>query len=122
MRYFNVVTKNEAIDGLHSILPPDVLPMPVPTPYDDPLPAGQQRTYDGAGLVNGTEPRPAPIYTVEEQAGIDLRAAGVTQQSVLAARYMNDRGDPALLTAINAAVDLIVISSGLTLTQVSVLM
>ena len=119
MRYFNVVNKTEAVEGMHSILPPDVLPLPAPNVYFDPLPAGQQFTYDGSGLPNGLEPIPAPVYTAEEQARIDLRAAGVNSQSVTVAQYANDRGIPAPLVAIDAAVDAVVISSGLTLTQVS---
>ena len=117
MRYFNVVNKTEAIEGMHSILPPDVLPLPAPNVYFDPLPAGQQWTYDGAGLPNGTTPLPGP--TVQEQAQNDLEAAGVNIRSVLHAQYANDRGIPAPLVAIDAAVDAVVISSGLTLTQVS---
>jgi hypothetical protein len=119
MRYFNIVSKNEALEGIHSIDPPGVLPLPAPNVYFNPLPAGMMWTYDGAGLPNGVTPIPAPSYTAEEQARIDLRAAGVSVQSVLAARYMNDRGDPTLLAAIDAAIDLVVISSGLTLLAVS---
>jgi hypothetical protein len=117
MRYFNVVTKTEAVAGMHSISPPNVLPLPAPNVYFDPLPAGMTLTYDGSGLPNGLTALPGP--TVEEQARIDLHAAGVTISSLLVARYLNDRGDPAPLAAIDAAIDLVVISSGLTLAQVS---
>ena len=118
-RYYNKVTRTEALPGLHPIDPPDVVVLPPGNPFWSPLPAGMQLTYDGANLPNGYEPIPPPVYTVEEQAKIDLQAAGVNIQSVTAAQYADGRGNPAPLTAIDAAVDAVVISSGLTLAQVS---
>ena len=86
-----------------------------------PRPAGQQLTYDGGGVPDGLEPMPAPIYTAEQQARIDLRAAGVTTVSAVAAMYMFHRGDNAPIVVVNDAIDAVVISSGLTLAAVSAL-
>ena len=117
MRFFNIVTKTEAVEGMHSISPPDVLPLPAPNVFFDPLPAGQTWTYDGAGLPNGTTPLPPP--TAEEQAAIDIHAAGITRSTLALAYYQAHRGDPSLLAVVDSVIDAVVISSGLTLTQVT---
>ena len=76
-------------------------------------------TFDGGGLPTGTEAIPPFVPTVQEQAAIDLRAADVTNNTITAARYADGRGVPAPLAAIDASVDAVVISSGLTLAEVS---
>lgn len=118
MKYFNTITKTLAVEGMHPIDPPGVLPIADNNVFFDPMPAGHRFTYDGAGLPDGTEPVPPPVYTVAEQARLDLHAAGVNVRSVMAAWYLDDRGEDAQLDLINAAFDAVVISSGLTLTQV----
>ena len=114
-RYYNRITKCEELaENL-----PDVKELPPGNPFWSPLPAGQQLTYNGQNFPNGLEIIPPPIYTAEEQARIDLRAAGVTVRSITAANYMLSRGDNTLSLLINAAVDAVVVSSGLSLIQVS---
>ena len=85
------------------------------------LPAGQQLTFDGGGLPDGLEAIPPFVPTTEQQAAIDLQAAGVTIQTISQARYLDTRGDSSLLDAIDTAVDLIVISSGLDLEDITAL-
>ena len=60
-----------------------------------------------------------PVLTTEQQAVIDLNAAGVTTNTVEAALYLDHRGNSAPITAIDASIDAVVISSGLTLSTVS---
>ena len=115
-RYYDKIMLVEAF----SEALPNTVELPPSNPFWDPIPAGMMLTYDGSNIPNGYAPLPA--LTAEDQARVDLRAAGVTVSSILHAQYMNDRGDSALLAAIDAAVDAVVISSGLTLSQVSGLM
>ena len=118
-KYFNRVTKTEAIEGIHSISPPDVVELDESNPFFSPLPAGQQLTYDGGGIPDGLEAIPPFVPTTEQQAVIDLNAAGVTVNTVEAALYLDHRGNSAPITAIDASIDAVVISSGLTLAVVS---
>ena len=83
-----------------------------------PIPAGQQLTYTDS-IPDGLEAIPAPVYTAEEQAAIDLRAAGVNGTTITAALYAEARGITTPLATLDAAVDAVVLSSGLTLAQVS---
>ena len=119
MRYFNKVTNTEAIEGLHSIALPDVVELDDSNPFFSSLPEGQQLTYDGGGIPNGLEAIPPFVPTTEQQAVIDLNAAGVTVNTVEAALYLDHRGNSAPITAIDASIDAVVISSGLTLSTVS---
>ena len=96
--------------------------------FDGDLPVGwteqtigeQIGWIDGGGGIFAAPPPPAPqVLTATEQAAIDLQAAGVTNATLTAANYASGRGFPAPLAAIDSAVDLVVISSGLTVAQVS---
>jgi hypothetical protein len=114
-RYYDRVTKTERFaEAL-----PDIKELPPENVFWSALPPGMQLTYDGSNFPNGLEAIPAPIYTAEEQARIDLQAAGVTTNAIVAAMYMFHRGDSALVVLANNAIDAVVISSGLTLAQVS---
>ena len=62
-----------------------------------------------------------PVLSAAEQAAVDLRAAGVTIQTISQARYLDTRGDSSLLDAIDTDVDIIVISSGLDLDEIAAL-
>jgi hypothetical protein len=120
-RYYNKVTGTEAIPGVHSIDLPDVVILAPSNPYWSALPPGQQLTYT-ADLPDGLEAIPAPVYTAAQQAAIDLRAAGVNVNTVTNALYANSRGITTPLATLDSAVDAVVLSSGLTLAQVSVLL
>ena len=61
----------------------------------------------------------AVAFTTEQIALIDLIAAGVTARTIAAATYLDHRGNSAPITAIDASIDAVVISSGLTLAVVS---
>ena len=114
-RYYDKINRNERqAEDL-----PNVVELPPSNVFWSLLPAGMQFTYDGSNIPNGLEPIPPHVYTVAEQARIDLRAAGVTIVSITAANYMLSRGDNTLSLLINAAVDAVVVSSGLSLIQVS---
>ena len=119
-RYYNKVTKTEAIPGIHSIDLPDVVILAEANLFWSPLPPGMQLTYT-LGIPDGMEAIPAPVFTVEQQAGRDLRAAGVNGTTVTAALYANARGITTPLATLDSAVDAVVLSSGLTLPQVSAL-
>ena len=69
--------------------------------------------------VNGTWLDVTPALTAAEQAVIDLNSAGVNTNTVEAALYLDHRGNSAPITAIDASIDAVVISSGLTLSTVS---
>ena len=128
-RHFQISTKTELLlagPGIPAHLEydsgnPDHAAIDESNPFFSALPAGQQLTFDGGGLPDGLEAIPAPVFTVDEQAAIDLQAADVTISTIAQARYLDTRGDGTLLATIDAAVDVIVISSGLTLAQVSAL-
>jgi hypothetical protein len=114
-RYYDRVTKTERFaEAL-----PDIKELPPENVFWSALPPGMQLTYDGSNFPNGLEAIPAPIYTAEEQARIDLRAAGITNDTLALAYYKNHRGDPTLLATVDGVIDAVVISSGLTLAQVS---
>jgi len=117
-RYYNKVTKTEAIEGIHDLNPPAVVVLPLSNVFWDPLPAGMQLTYDIDLIPNGLEPIPAIVYTAEEQARIDLDAANVTAHKLSAAIYADNRGNPARLAAIDVDVDAIVLANGLSLDTV----
>ena len=73
----------------------------------------------GGGVFAAPVVPPPPVLSTTEQAANDLRSAGVTNTTITAANYADGRGFPAPLAAIDSAVDIVVISSGLTLAQVS---
>jgi hypothetical protein len=114
-RYYDRISKNERFsEDL-----PDVKELPPGNPFWSALPPGMRLTYDGNNWPDGLEPIPPPVYTAEEQARIDLRAAGITNDTLALAYYKNHRGDPTLLATVDGVIDAVVISSGLTLAQVS---
>ena len=123
-KYYDTVRRVELFltgpaSRLYSAMDPDHIELDSSNIYFQPLPAGQQLTYDGSGIPNGTEAKPAKIYTAEEQARIDLHAGGVDLTKIIQALYLDSRGDATGLTAVGAVVDAVVISSGLTLAQVT---
>lgn len=77
---------------------------------ESPIEIGQ--LWDGFVLTD-------PIPTAEEQAVIDLVAAGVSNNSVTAALFLDSQGAPAPLNQINAEIMVVVNSSGLSLNTVS---
>ena len=70
-------------------------------------------------MTNTADPIPVIIPTTEQQVVIDLNAAGVTARTIEAAIYLDHRGNSAPITAIDASIDAVVISSGLTLAVVT---
>jgi hypothetical protein len=119
MPYYNKLDGSQVHPLIGDTSPAHIVELPSEHIAWDKMPAGMQFTYDGNNIPSGYELAPGPIYTAEEQVKLDLHNAGVNVKSLLSAKYLNDRGDPAPLAAIDAAIDLVVISSGLTLAQVS---
>jgi hypothetical protein len=84
--------------------------------YWDTLAQNTALTYDGNGVPNGTQ---AIAISVEDQTSADLHTAGITNSTLALAYYKNHRGDPTLLATVDGVIDAVVISSGLSLAQVS---
>lgn len=62
-----------------------------------------------------------PVPTAADVARADLLAAGVTRGTIATGLYLEQRGDDSVINALNAKIDIVVISSGLTLETVSAL-
>jgi len=119
MPFYNKLNGSEVHPLLGDTSPPHIVELPPEHIAWIKMPAGMQFTYDGNNIPDGYEAQPAPIYTAEEQARLDLYAAGISSRTLALAYYKNHRGDPSLLAVVDSVIDAVVISSGLTLTQVT---
>ena len=117
MRYFNTVTRTEAIEGVHETNVPEVVILPDDNPFWQPLPEGKQITYDYNGVPNGIEDIPPPVYTPIQQAAIDLANAGITTGTMIVALYLAKRGTNGPLSDMNDLIDGIAASNGLSLDE-----
>jgi len=132
-RYFHIPTKTELFMATPALIKtglihliydsnnPDHAMIDESNPFFSPLPDGQQLTFDINGIPNGLEPIPAPVYTAQEQALIDLQAAGVTAAVLTVARYLDSEGDGVALTAVQSLITGIAINNSLTDLEVAAL-
>ena len=114
-RYFDKVTKTEWIPIFHGDPGgnPDVVELPPEnTFWGLPLEPDEVLTFDIDGLPLARVPRVVPP---EEALKILLRDAGITRAAMDRALYLDGRGVPGPLNAIDAALDALVISEGETL-------
>lgn len=111
-RYYHTVDKVEVL-FVEPPLPANVVELPPENVFWLDLPEGQELTFDGGGIPNGTQ----PVVPDPRSALLDaLYDAGVTKGTITAALYLDGRGTPGPLNAIDAAIDALVISEGVTLT------
>jgi hypothetical protein len=114
-RYYNKVTRTEHLEIMHGdwTLDPDVVILPPGnTFWGPPLELNEVLSFDGGNLPLARVPR---VISLEETLSILLRAAGVSQASLERALYLDGRGIPGPLNGIDAALDVLVISEGVTL-------
>ena len=104
-RYYNTVNKIEEIDlpvdgngDVIEPLPTNVVGLDDSNPFFSPLPDGQQLTYDGSDIPDGTEAIPVIPPTSEEQAIEELKNRGITRDVINESTYLNAaRNDSTLL-------------------------
>lgn len=114
-RYYNKVTRTEhsqQISGPWDDDPNVVILPPGNTFWGPPLDPDEVLTYDIDNLPLGRVPRVVPL---EESLSILLQAAGVTRAAMDRAIYLDGRGIPGPLNAIDSALDALVISESETL-------
>ena len=70
-------------------------------------------------LTNTPDPIPVIVLITEQQAAEDLQTAGVSNNSVTAALFLDSQGTPEPLNQINSSINIVVNTSGLSLSVVS---
>jgi hypothetical protein len=114
-RYYNKVTQTEHLEVMHGdwTLDPDVVILPPGNPFwGTPMGPDEVLTFDGAGIPLA---RVARVKPQEEILRALLVAAGINGGSVARAVYLDGRGVPGPLNAIDAALDAIVLSESVAL-------
>lgn len=112
-RYYHLLDKNEVL-FVAPPLPPDVVELPPENVFWSELPEGHELTFDGGGLPNGTQLIVQGTDFILRDA---LSSAGVTRDTLTSALYLAGRGVTAPLTALDNAIDALVISEGVTLEE-----
>ena len=108
-RYYNTVTRvEEFAPG------PDIVVLPPENPFWSQLPDGEELTYDGFGVPNGTQPIPpfsvGSIEAIQEALG----AAEIHTGKLALALYSHHHGNSTLLNAINAEITAIALAQSVT--------
>ena len=116
-RFFNTVTRTEAIEGIHPTNVPEVVILPDDNPFWHPLPSGKRITFDYNGVPNGIEDIPPPVYTPLEQAAVDLRDAGVTVGKLTLALYAAERGHVGPFNNLSDQIDAIAAANNLSVAE-----
>lgn len=114
-RYFHKVWQTEWVPIIHGDpdLEPDVVELPPENVFwGPPKDPDEVLTFDGAGLPLALVARVIPPELLLKRA---MRDAGLTQAAMERATYLARRGDLGPLTALDNALDALVLSEGATL-------
>ena len=114
-RYFHKVTQTEWVPLFHGDPDgnPDVVELPPESPFwGEPMGPDELMTFDFDGLPLARVPR---TISPEEALHTLLQADGITPAAMDRATYLDRRGDPGPLTALDNALDALVLSEGVTL-------
>jgi hypothetical protein len=118
-RYYNKITRTEAITGVHSIEPPDVVELPEENVFWQPIPPGKQLVFDADNIPTGYEDIPPPVFTPLEQAVNDLHGQGINSDAMTKAAFLvATKGDDTKLDLIEAAIDAAVVAYGVTYAEI----
>ena len=110
-RYYHIIDKVEVL-FVEPPLPANVVELPPENVFWADLPEDHKLTFDGSGIPNGTQLTvPAPHMALLGA----LYDAGVTKGAVATALYLDGRGIPGPLNALDATIDGLVLSEEVTM-------
>jgi hypothetical protein len=115
-RYYNKTNGTEAVPGVHSIDPPDVIELPEGNVFWQPIPPGKQLVFDADNVPTGYEDAPPPENQLPAEiieALEILQSNGVGMGAMIAGHYLErSTGQSSLFDAVDAEIQQVAAQAG----------